>query len=205
LVISKQNLTFKNPISMKKVFLIMALGGLAFATANAQTTPTTATPSTTSTTAAKPAPAGMHPQMQAPMTADQVPDVVKNKFATDYPAVKDARWRKMGNNYGVYYRDGNNSGNVMYTSSGTLLRSMRQIDASALPAAATDYLAKNGGGQPVKTATEIKDGRGTTRYQVMANGKGLAFDEKGNLITPQTAQTVKPAPTQAKPNATTPK
>jgi hypothetical protein len=183
---------------MKKLFLVMALGGFGLATAHAQSAPaTTAAPTPTQVSPSTAA----HPQMQAPMTADLVPDVVKSKFATDYPTVKDAHWRKMGNNYQVYFKENNNTGNVMYSATGAFLRSIRQVDVSALPKAANDYLAKNNTGQPVKIATEIKDATGNTRYQVMANGKGLSFDAKGNLLTPPNM----PARTPVQQNVTPPK
>jgi hypothetical protein len=174
LIIVKQKLIFKNPTIMKKLFLAIVLSGLSLTVTQAQTATASAA------------------QTLTPVTTDRVPAAVKNKFAADYPAIKAPRWGKKGDNYQAYFKENNKTGTAIYSPAGAIIYSSGQIDVSSLPKKATDYLAKNNNGQPVKNATQIKDAKGNMHYQVIAaNGKNFSFDGLGNLDSPAPETTPK--------------
>lgn len=98
---------------MKKLFLIAAIGGIAFQ-ANAQKIP-----------------------------ASAVPAASKAAFAKAYPHVKAAFWEKENGNYEGNWKEGGYDHSAMFTPEGQFAGSETDINPARLPKAAKEYVSKN--------------------------------------------------------------
>ncbi len=203
---------------MKTTFIGLCLLSFALSGANAQSTtntnkmspnkvpPTTTAPkqttptkTTTNTTTSKPTTTQTAPEK----TEVNAPAVVKTKFSAAYPAVKEAKWstNKAGN-YIATFKENGKAMRVVYKADGSLIRTWKQIDESALPQTAKDYLSKNYAGQKITEAGTLQGANnGPITYEVKIGDKKLKFDSKGNWeggekpnTKPTSKPEVKPAP-----------
>ena len=160
-------------------------------TATKQTTPTQ-TPTTTTTTKQTAPTKTTTPTTTK--TETNAPDVVKAKFASQYPGVKGAKWtmNKEGN-YVAEFKANEKGLRVVYKADGSLVRTWKEVDESTLPQAAKDYISKNFAGQKItEVATMQGVNSGSVTYDVKVGDKKLKFDAKGNLATDEKPKTTEP-------------
>lgn len=116
------------------------------------------------------------------MKSSEVPVAVKSAFEKQYPDVKDADWEKEGANYEAEFEVNDTETSVVFDANGTLLETEVEIESSALPQAANDYVAKNYPGSKIKEAAKITDAAGTVTYEAEVGKSDLIFDASGNFL-----------------------
>ncbi len=116
------------------------------------------------------------------LSADKVPANVKAKFTSLYPAVTDAKWEMENSAYEAGFNNGGTHTTVVIDAKGLLKETETAIPASALPKAASDYLAKKYAGVKLTETAKIVDASGKVTFEAEVNKKDVLFDEKGNFI-----------------------
>lgn len=110
-----------------------------------------------------------------------VPAAVKNKFASLYPNIK-AKWEKEGANYEAEFEQNETETSVVFDASGNLLETETEIAISSLPAAVSEYFAKNYNGAKITEASKIVAADGTITYEAETKDGDFLFDANGNFI-----------------------
>ena len=117
--------------------------------------------------------------------ASKVPAAVRATFGKNFAGVKDAKWEKENGNYEANFQQNGNKMSAAFDQGGTWLETENAIEISALPAAATAYLAKTYKGEKVKEAAKLKMAIGETHYEAEVKGTDVIFDENGKFIKTQ--------------------
>ncbi len=112
-----------------------------------------------------------------------VPNVVKAKFATLYPDAKNVKWDKEEALFEAGFKTNDIETSVVFDAAGTVTETETAIEASALPAAITEYVAKNLAGKKIDEAAKIVDASGKVTYEAEVNEADYIFDETGNFIS----------------------
>lgn len=110
-----------------------------------------------------------------------VPAVVKATFEKQYPGAK-AEWEKEGTNYEAEFDFKKEEMSVVIDATGTIIETEVEIEVSALPKAATDYIATHYKGIKIKEAAKITDAKGVVTYEGEIKGMDLLFDSTGTFI-----------------------
>lgn len=113
---------------------------------------------------------------------DDAPAAVKSKFAADYPNVKKVKWEKEDGHFEAEFEVNGVETSVVYDASGKKLETETAIEVSALPKAASDYIATKYPGQKVKEAAKITDASGKVTYEAEVKEGDLMFDANGHFI-----------------------
>ena len=112
----------------------------------------------------------------------EVPAPVKAAFAKLYPNVKDVDWEKEGANYDAEFEVNKTESSVVFAATGNLLETEIEINVSALPKSASDYLAKKYPKNKIAEASKITDAAGTVTYEAEVGDYELIFDSNGLFI-----------------------
>lgn len=116
------------------------------------------------------------------ISEDKVPAAVKAKFKSLYPAAKEVKWEMEKADYEAGFEVGKTETSVVIDAQGNLKETETEIAVSALPKAATEYIAKNHAGANIAEAAKIVDASGKVTYEAEVNKKDIVFDEKGNFL-----------------------
>lgn len=113
-----------------------------------------------------------------------VPSVVKNSFAQEYPEAVDVEWEKHKENFEVDFEVENVDYSALYSNDGKVLMKKQEIPVDALPATITNKLKETYADLKAEDAEKIeKDGK--TYYQVDLEGgmtdKNEIFSEAGEI------------------------
>jgi hypothetical protein len=112
-----------------------------------------------------------------------IPAAVKTEFKSLYADAKEVKWEKEKGNYEANFTKDKTEMSVTIDASGKLLETETTIASSALPKAATDYLAKNLPGKKIKEASMIKDASGKVTYEAEVDEVDYKFDAQGNFLS----------------------
>ena len=112
-----------------------------------------------------------------------VPIAVKTKFASEYPTVKKAKWDNEDGKFEAHFEVNGVETSATYDASGNKLETETEIEASALPKGASDYVTKNYANQKIKEASKIIDSKNVTIYEVEIKEGDLLFDSNGNFLS----------------------
>ena len=115
----------------------------------------------------------------------KVPSSVKKTFTENFAGATDVKWEKENGNYEANFKQNNQKQSATFAPSGTWMETEQGIEISALPAAATAYIAKNYKGDKIKEAAKLKMANGETHYEAEVKGMDVIFDEKGGFIKTQ--------------------
>ncbi len=95
----------------------------------------------------------------------EVPSVVKNAFASEYPEAKEVDWEMKGEDYEVDFEVNNVDFALLIDGSGNIIMSKEEITKEDLPAAVTSGISKNFADLELDEVQKVeKDGK--TYYQV---------------------------------------
>ena len=111
-----------------------------------------------------------------------IPDMVKTKFASLYPDAKNVKWDKEDALFEAGFKTNDIETSVVFDAAGTVTETEIAIEASALPAAITEYVSKNLAGKKIDEAAKIVDASGKVTYEAEVDGADYIFDETGNFI-----------------------
>jgi hypothetical protein len=116
------------------------------------------------------------------MKEADVPPSIKAGFSKLYPAAKVDKWEKEKSNYEAEFHDGKTEMSVLLGPNGQLLETEKEINATQLPKAATDYVAKNLAGKKIKEAAQITDAKGIVTYEAEVDEADYIFDANGTFL-----------------------
>jgi hypothetical protein len=124
----------------------------------------------------------MQSYSQENLSDKEIPVAVMSSFKNSYPSVKDAKWTKEGIYYQGSFTKNDMDKRVTYDASGKLIKSHSEIESSALPPTAADYVKQHYNKEEVKKAFRVTDSRNTVTYEAEVKGDELNFDSEGNII-----------------------
>ena len=110
-----------------------------------------------------------------------IPMVVKDAFAKDYPNVK-ATWDKEGDKYEASFKMNENTMSVLYNEKGLAEETEMDIKAEMLPTTVKTYIANNFKSEKIKEAAKITKADGTVIFEAEINGKDHLFTPEGKFI-----------------------
>lgn len=110
-----------------------------------------------------------------------IPMVVKDAFAKDYPNVK-ATWDKEGDKYEASFKMNENTMSVLYNAKGLAEETEMDIKAEMLPTTVKTYIANNFKSEKIKEAAKITKADGTVIFEAEINGKDHLFTPEGKFI-----------------------
>ena len=116
------------------------------------------------------------------LKSSEVPVVVKNAFAKQYPGIKEAKWEKEKGDFEAGFMNNKIETTVVYDAKGAFKESEVEINVSELPAAATSYITANYKGSAIKEAAKITKVGGEVNYEAEVKGMDVIFDAKGKFI-----------------------
>lgn len=120
---------------------------------------------------------------------DEIPAVVKSKFASEFPNVKKVKWEKEKGNYEAEFDLNKVETSVLYDASGNKLETETEIAVSSLPKSAADYISKNFADKKIREASKIVDAKNTVTYEAEVKGVGdVIFDANGNFLKKEVEQ-----------------
>ena len=112
----------------------------------------------------------------------QVPAAVKENVKKEFTSSKVTGWEMEGTNYEAHLMLNKAESSALLSPDGKLIETESEIAITALPKAATEYLAKMYKGDKIKEAAKIVTVAGKTTYEAEIKGKDILFDDKGNLL-----------------------
>jgi hypothetical protein len=112
-----------------------------------------------------------------------VPDVVKTKFVSLYPDAKNVKWDKEDGLFEAGFKTNDVETSVVFDAAGTVTETETAIEASSLPAAISEYVAKNLDGRKIEEAAKIVDAAGKVNYEAEVDKADYIFDETGNFLS----------------------
>lgn len=118
----------------------------------------------------------------------EVPGAVKNKFASLYPGVADAKWEVENGIYEAEFVQNKIETSVLFDVSGNLTATETEINPSELPASVQAYCTENMPGKTIKEATKIVSASGTITYETEIDNADYLFDDQGNYINKELEQ-----------------
>jgi hypothetical protein len=115
-----------------------------------------------------------------------VPAIVRDAFALDFPAVKDVTWGAEDKDFEAEFKMDGVDCSANYNKIGHRLETETTIKNDQLPKAALDYIGKNFGSYKLVEAAKVTDDKNAVKYEVGMglNGKSieLIFDENGKFL-----------------------
>jgi hypothetical protein len=116
----------------------------------------------------------------------EVPKVVTESFANNFPGTKAKEWEKEKDFYEAEFNLNKTETSASFKADGTLLETETEIATNALPKAIADYVTKNYVGYKFSEASKIVGATGTITYEAeIKKGKeemDLLFDANGAFI-----------------------
>jgi hypothetical protein len=110
-----------------------------------------------------------------------VPSVVKQAFAKQYPGIT-AEWTKEDGNYEANFKHMNHEMSALFDANGAMTESEMEIAVKELPAAVTSYIKQHHKGAGIKEAAKITKANGEVNYEAEVKGADLIFDASGKFI-----------------------
>lgn len=108
-----------------------------------------------------------------------IPTAVTSAFAKTNPNADDVEWEIEGANFEVEYEIDETEYSELYSASGKLLESEKEISVAMLPAAVRNAIDVAYAGKKIKEAAEITFPDGRVEYEAEIDGKDLFFDANG--------------------------
>ena len=113
---------------------------------------------------------------------DDAPAAVKASFTKLYPNVTKVKWGKEDANYEAEFDVNKVETSCLFDATGNLLETENEIDITALPKAAVEYIAKNFAGEKIKEASKIIDAKKNVTFEAEVKEGDLIFDAAGNFV-----------------------
>ena len=113
--------------------------------------------------------------------AISVPDVVKAKFASLYPSVKNPQWELENSMYEASFQQNNFGTAVLISASGELMQTENGIEPNTLPRFTRHYVMTELANKPISSAAKIVDNKGKVSYEAEVGGIDYLFDAEGHF------------------------
>jgi hypothetical protein len=115
-------------------------------------------------------------------TGDAVPAAVKEAFTKQFSST-DARWEKLGDQYGAYFKQRRLEMSAVYAGDGTLTETGQEIKVSQLPRPVVEYVVQHYRGSKITEATKITKANGEINYKACIKGRDMLFDASCTYLT----------------------
>jgi|GEM_PF-1134490 len=119
---------------------------------------------------------------QTKLNETSIPEVVRSKFKTLYPASKVEYWLKEEGNYVAEFDYQKKEMVIFFTPDGKVIKSETRIQPSEIPKDAQAYIVKHYPGKKITDAVTTKDHQGNQIYEAEVGELDLIFDGKGQFI-----------------------
>jgi hypothetical protein len=123
---------------------------------------------------------------------EDVPVVVKDAFAKDFPAVKNVTWGAEDKDFEAEFKLNGVDCSANYNKAGHRLETETTIQNDQLPKTALDYISKNFSGYKLTEAANITDDKNVIKYEteIELNGESieLIFDANGKFLEKEEAE-----------------
>ncbi len=115
-------------------------------------------------------------------TEVNVPAVVKTAFETMHPSVKQVKWEKEEGMYEAEFKKDKTENAVLFTSTGTYVKTEVEISPISLPAPIIEYIKKNLADTKIIEASKITTANSTISYEVEIADIDYVFDAYGDFM-----------------------
>ena len=120
------------------------------------------------------------------LTIDDIPAEIRTDFETRHPAAENAEWEQEGDFWEAEFTENGVEVSIIYDLNLVWVRTEREIDVAALPAAVVTYVNDNFGGSTIAEAEafESRDEGNGFIAEVDADGREFEvyFDENGSFL-----------------------
>lgn len=118
--------------------------------------------------------------------SSQVPSVIANKFATQFPKAKDIDWEMKGELYNVEFELGRDIDHeIWYDKAGNIVKHKQDITERDLPAAIKSKLQKDFNGYRLDDLEKITEGsKSIYKMELKSSAKDwdIVMDASGNIL-----------------------
>lgn len=166
---------------MKKVFLSVLMASVTITGLYAQATTNSTAPTQQKPSVQKQINVNREKKIVA---AENVPDAVKQNFASTYPSVKNnSAWKESDKGfYETHYADAGVTRFIKYDATGKLVQTKESMAGGSLPSSVSDYVKKNYPSESISSAFMITDNiKNETYIRVKTPSTVLIFDANGNF------------------------
>jgi hypothetical protein len=115
-----------------------------------------------------------------------VPAVVKDAFAKDFPVVKNVVWGMEDKDFEAEFQLNGVGSSANYNPAGHRLETETTLKNDQLPQAALDYIAKNFSGSKIISAAKTVDDKNVVKYEAMVEinkeSTEVVFDVNGKFL-----------------------
>ncbi|CAN5216142.1 hypothetical protein BH11BAC6_BH11BAC6_03470 [soil metagenome] len=113
--------------------------------------------------------------------SQNVPVVVKDAFAKNFPGVTAQKWDKEDGNYEANFKKDGKTMSATFDAKGGWMETETDIAVAELPVSITSYIQEHYKGETIKEAAMLKTPKGDM-YEAEVKGKDLMFDMNGKFI-----------------------
>lgn len=112
-----------------------------------------------------------------------IPELLLNRFAAIYPKAEEVEW-KTGKNqtYEVDFIQDKQQVKVVFLADGMVQQTEVKTDVTAIPPAATSFIAESLGVKQIDAASKVVDGFGTLTWKIRIHQEEYLFGSDGQLI-----------------------
>ena len=116
------------------------------------------------------------------IAAVNVPDLVKESFRKEFPAVSDVKWEKEGLNFEAGFRQQGKTMSAVLDTLGKIIETETDIPVSELPSTVKRYIKLNYKGASIREAAVIRNAEGLVTYEAEVKQQDLLFNLNGEFI-----------------------
>lgn len=112
-------------------------------------------------------------------SSQNIPEVVKAKFASMYPKINNPDWESEDGKYEAAFRQDQIEAAVIYHADGSIFQTESEIDPTTLPQSVREYVATQLSDKKISEATKIINATGNMSFEVKVNKIDYLFDQNG--------------------------
>ncbi len=117
---------------------------------------------------------------------DNIPEVVKAKFQSDYPTIQDVEWEIEGEYFEAEAEIDGIMTSILYDAHGNVIQKEVECNIDELPSGVMIYLSQNYAGQKIMEVEKIESTEKGIQYEVEikidVKEMEIYFDENGNFV-----------------------
>lgn len=117
---------------------------------------------------------------------NDVPAKATKSFEKSHSKISQVDWSKEGDNFKASYIENDINKAVVYTDSGKLMETEKEITFSQIPTSVLKYVNDNFPGQIIKKKVLITRSNGKSTYELKIKQQDLAFNSQGKYLQPET-------------------
>ena len=112
----------------------------------------------------------------------EVPSVVLDQFNFIYPFASRTSWKTENDHFRADFKNDKRKTTAVFQSKGALYKTMTEVNVSALPQPAIDFLMKNDPEAKIEDVRIIEDKQGVITFQAVHDKTKYVFDWAGHYV-----------------------